>query len=847
MKSLNTKGYLMNRQIKLMLVFLSIVVMNTLNGQNARIDSLENVLKLHNGDDTVKVNLLNKIAFAVYTKDFKRAQDYATQSGELSDKLNFQKGKAESLWIFGLSYNKSDKPMANDYFQKAIKTAGEVNDKTGMVKYLTALGVNYRILNQDSLAITTFKEALKISEGEKDRLGISKSLLNVAEVYSKEDNYEKALEGLHKALTIAEEIGNKTMIANCNNSIGIIYSYRGNYPMALECFQKYLKFKDNPKDQLSNYTGLGNIGNVYLLLSDYPKAFDYFGRALKIAEDLKDQRRIGIAYANIGCVYKKMNDLKSLEYYQKALVIGKEVGDDMITISVLIYLGDVYVYQNELEKALQSYQEALKKSEATGKKRPACEILNKIGTIYLKQKKYAIALSSTLKGLVLANELKLMDSKNDIHKQLSEIYAATNDYKNAYNHYKLFNQINDSVYNEKNVQKTAELEYTYRFEKEKQVIELEQQKKNAVQAAEKKQHKIIIASLSIGFILMLLLVVFVSRLYGIKHKTNILLTQQKHEIEQLNEEYLVVNEELTASNEELVITKNLVEESEEKLRLLIKNSNDILVLVNAKGEQFFISDAAENLTGYTVEELLGSIEKVIYSDDLELVRQHWERILTNKEVADSIQYRHIHKEKGYVWFEVVTQNFLDNPAIKAVVANVRDITERKKAEEALKAVEAEKAKLMEIEIERIGKELESNQKSLTAATLKLIQNSERDSQTIDRLTEIEKNTDTTTGKQKTNTLISDYKRLSYNSNWEEFEILFEKVHSSFYEKLNTQFPTLTANDRKICAFLKLNMSSKEITQITFQSDEALKKARLRLRQKLRIDREVNLVTFLQNI
>jgi hypothetical protein len=43
------------------------------------------------------------------------------------------------------------------------------------------------------------------------------------------------------------------------------------------------------------------------------------------------------------------------------------------------------------------------------------------------------------------------------------------------------------------------------------------------------------------------------------------------------------------------------------------------------------------------------------------------------------------------------------------------------------------------------------------------------------------------------------------------------------------------------------MSSKEITQITFQSDEALKKARLRLRQKLGIDREINLVTFLQNI
>ena len=254
----------------------------------------------------------------------------------------------------------------------------------------------------------------------------------------------------------------------------------------------------------------------------------------------------------------------------------------------------------------------------------------------------------------------------------------------------------------------------------------------------------------------------------------------------------------------------------------------------------------KNLTGYGVEELFGSIENVVHPDDLDIVRQHWNRILANKDLADCIQYRHKHKGKGYVWFEAVTQNLLDNPAIKSVVANIRDVTERKNAEQALKEVETEKARLMATEIERIGHELETNQKSVTAASLKLIQNSERDAQTIERLLEIEKNTDPT-GKQKINALISDYKRLSYNSNWDEFEILFEKVHRSFYEKLNRQFPTLTANERKICAFLKLNMSNKEITQITFQSDEALKKARLRLRQKLEIDRETNLVTFLQNI
>ncbi|MGE5458576.1 MAG: PAS domain S-box protein [Methanococcaceae archaeon] len=393
--------------------------------------------------------------------------------------------------------------------------------------------------------------------------------------------------------------------------------------------------------------------------------------------------------------------------------------------------------------------------------------------------------------------------------------------------------------NYNNVKKIAELEFAHKFEKEKQAIELEQQKKNFQQSS-------IMFSLIVGFILVSFFAVYIFKSLRIKHKTNLLLTRQKHEIEELNKEYQVINDELMATNKALVATKKMVEKSEEKLKLLIKNSNDILVLVNDKGEQSFISDVAKNLTGYDVEDLLGAVEDVIFPEDIAIVRQHWDRVLADKDNADCIQYRHKHKENGYVWFEAVAQNFIGNPSINAVVANIRDITERKNVEIALQKSEAVKAQLLTNEIERINRELELNQKSLTSATLKLIQNSKRDIQTIERLSALEGHTNQE-GKQKISILISDLKRLSYNSNWDEFEILFEKVHSSFYENLNSQFPTLTANDRKICAFLKLNMSNKDIAQITFQSDDALKKARMRLRQKLNIDRETNLVAFLQNI
>lgn len=137
-------------------------------------------------------------------------------------------------------------------------------------------------------------------------------------------------------------------------------------------------------------------------------------------------------------------------------------------------------------------------------------------------------------------------------------------------------------------------------------------------------------------------------------------------------------------------------------------------------------------------------------------------------------------------------------------------------------------------------------KSITTAWLKINQYSEREAQIIEQLMEIKENSNPL-GQQKLNELIADYKRMSCHSNWDKIDHLFEYVYGSFNEKLNRLYPTLTNNERKICAFLKLNMSNKEISHITFQSDEALKKARLRLRQKLGIERETNLVSFLQNI
>jgi len=834
----------MNWRLRFLLPVLIFFAIGTLYGQNAKTDSLINVLKTHLTDDSAKVNMLNKIANS-YSKDPGKMRNFATQANELAVKIHFLKGNAASLWLIGLSYAKSDKLRAIEYLQKAIKMAGDIDDKAGMARYLNWLGVTYKSHEENVKAVESFQHAIRLYSELKAKPELARVYVNLSGLYRSEGNYILSVDGYQQAKKLYEELKDDSEVANCLNSLGIIYAYQGNYVQALENFQRYLKNKEGKKDKTYIFSGLTNIGGVYLAQSDYPKALEYYQSALKIAEEENNKNKIATSLGNIGTTYQKTNNSQAITCFLKALAICEEIQDKPLTVNILVFMGDYYREQGDWEKAMFNYAKAQKMAEETGNRRQESEALSQIGAIYLKQKKYPAALNFTLKSLSIADDLKALDFQKEEHKQLSEIYAASGDFKNALVHNQQYHALNDSIFSEKNIKKITELEFTYEFEKEKQASELQRQKDEALHAARSRQQVIVIFALIIGFLLMLFLAIFLFRSSRFKNTTNLILTQQKHDIEELNEEYHAINEELLQANEQLRMAKNLVEERENLLIQITDNIPVFISLLDADLNYVFANIRYAEIFSKQKDELYGKNAKDI------LARENFDRAYPN--LVKTLEGKTVtfenplpENDTSHRILQTTYLPYYQKNNIEGVLVCSDDITERRMAELALQEIEAEKAKLMAQEIDRIGRELESNQKSVTAATLKLIQNSERDARTIERLQEIEKNTDAA-GRQKINSLISDYKRLSYNSNWDEFEILFEKVHNSFYEKLNTQFPTLTVNERKICAFLKLNMSSKEIAQITFQSDEALKKARLRLRQKLDIDRETNLVTFLQNI
>ena len=279
--------------------------------------------------------------------------------------------------------------------------------------------------------------------------------------------------------------------------------------------------------------------------NDMPKALDFYQKALKISEELVEKTQISVILNNIADIYfNQSNFSQSLEYYNKALKISEEINDAYGVSIRLLNIGGVYSKLNKFQQALDYYQKSLIIKEKMGDKKGICDLWFHIGNLNLKQKKYADAKGYIIKSLTIADELKLLNLQKNLHQLLSEIYVGTNDYKNAFEQHKQFKLLNDSIFNKQDIKKITGLEYTYKYEKEKQAKELEYQKQAAVEAAEKKQRNIVMYSFIVGFVLMFVLVLVILRSYLHKRRTNRLLTEQKEEILSQAEELKTTNEKL---------------------------------------------------------------------------------------------------------------------------------------------------------------------------------------------------------------------------------------------------------------------------------------------------------------
>lgn len=167
---------------------------------------------------------------------------------------------------------------------------------------------------------------------------------------------------------------------------------------------------------------------------------------------------------------------------------------------------------------------------------------------------------------------------------------------------------------------------------------------------------------------------------------------------------------------------------------------------------------------------------------------------------------------------------------------------RKNHRNRLKKTELAKQNL-EMEKTHLQNELDFKNRELATSVMYQLKKNNFIGNIISRLKEINLNLSSNHKKSLLN-IVKELEASMSKETWEEFEYRFNAVHKDFYDKLIRDFPDLTPNEMKLCAFLKLNMTSKDISTITYTTPQSITVARHRLRTKLGLSRDDNLVTFI---
>jgi len=179
--------------------------------------------------------------------------------------------------------------------------------------------------------------------------------------------------------------------------------------------------------------------------------------------------------------------------------------------------------------------------------------------------------------------------------------------------------------------------------------------------------------------------------------------------------------------------------------------------------------------------------------------------------------------------------------------SIKEEQEKSRRREELlqrEALEAEK-EMIRMRNDQLRKSMKQKNKELANATYQMVHKNETLINLKDKLKSMVTTMSSEENKQLTRKLIKMInKDIDSEKQWEIFETHFENVHEEFLKRLKETYPGLTPRELKLCAYLRMNISSKEISVLMNISTRGVEIARYRLRKKLELQRDTNLVDFI---
>lgn len=535
--------------------------------------------------------------------------------------------------------------------------------------------------------------------------------------------------------------------------------------------------------------------DLYLMLaesylrSNTDTALVLASRALTMAGKAGSDDQLGRIYSTLGAIMILKDSLdKGEACYLKAAALAEESGDHSLLIRIYMALGNRNIELDNNPGALEYYRKAIAFAEETGDSVHLSRLLNNLGILYMRMKKYAEALEINAEAMSLFQ--KAGDSSNiaGLYANIGSIYSDMNDLEVAGEYYRKALDLFRLVANREGIAHAL-----MKLGILNQMMERCDTSLMCLQQSLEIQRTLDVTLAGSRTI-------FEAETYmhmGICNLKRGSLAQATRE--------LMHGYELAMQTRQ----NSLIAETAKQLSISYENQGD-------PGKSLAYFKVFKSYSDSLVNE-----DIIRRTTRLEMQYQFDAR-LKQREVEELEQ-----KRRNLVFISLSGGLFL---SLLILILLLK--------------LERNKKRKVELERKSLQDELDFRNKELTTFVINNLRRSELILSVSEKLNQLSDDNNPRNS-QVISDILSDLRSDSTSLEWKEFEIRFQNVYTGFYKELSSRFPDLTPNDLRLCAFLRLNMTTKDIASITYQSYNTIDVARFRLRKKLGLSKDDNLVTFLQ--
>jgi len=343
-----------------------------ISAQNVSTDSLENLLTV--AEDTVRVNLLNKLSEIYSRNTQEKGLLYAEQALSLSEKLDYQRGIVLAYRSNAIAYFfKNDHPKAVEYLLASTVKAAAVGEWDWEAKgYLNLGGIYSGILGNYPKAMEYYTKGLKTLEAHNISHEQYNAYAGIASVYSSQKEFDKALEYYMKSLALLEQTNDKNSLATTCKNIGDLYMTKNQIDEAEKFYLKALENFKGAKTGGGLIVTLVKLSDIYRLRGDFDKALSNDLDAYTISQQSTYERGQFYCFESLGKTYQAKKEFaKSKEFFEKAIAIALRAKMAEKLMDNYMKLAEVSVAMHDFEKAYDYqklhtlYADSVKSKERT--------------------------------------------------------------------------------------------------------------------------------------------------------------------------------------------------------------------------------------------------------------------------------------------------------------------------------------------------------------------------------------------------------------------------------------------------------------------------------------------------